>query len=217
MISHRTWLIARRYVLAPLFLGVVLLSRGRRSGLLALGVAGAILTFFRDPERPLDPDPDVVYAAADGFVMDVEEVHEAWIPGGDALRISTFLSIHNVHVNRSPVEGSVTKMEEIAGKFVPAFLGGSKDQNHQNRIVIDGPKGRAVVVQIAGMVARKISRWVDAGERIAAGQRIGLIHFGSRTDVLLPTGSADPLVRPGDRVRAGVTPLARYRKEEGTL
>ena len=217
MISHRTWLIARRYVLAPLFLGVVLLSRGRRSGLLALGVAGAILMFFRDPERPLDPDPDVVYAAADGFVTDVEEAHEAWIPGGDALRISTFLSIHNVHVNRSPVEGSVTKMEEIAGKFVPAFLGGSKDQNHQNRIVIDGPKGRAVVVQIAGMVARKISRWVDAGERIAAGQRIGLIHFGSRTDVLLPTGSADPLVRPGDRVRAGVTPLARYHKEEGTL
>lgn len=217
MISHRSWLIARRYVLAPLFLGVVLLSRGRRSGLLALGVAGAILIFFRDPERPLDPDPDVVYAAADGFVTDVEEAHEAWIPGGDALRISTFLSIHNVHVNRSPVEGSVTKMEEIAGKFVPAFLGGSKDQNHQNRIAIDGPKGRAVVVQIAGMVARKISRWIEAGERIAAGQRIGLIHFGSRTDVLLPTGSADPLVRPGDRVRAGVTPLARYRKEEGTL
>ena len=217
MISHRTWLIARRYVLAPLFLGVVLLSRGRRSGLLALGVAGAILMFFRDPERPLDPDPNVVYSAADGFVTDVEEAHEAWIPGGDALRISTFLSIHNVHVNRSPVEGSVTKMEEIAGKFVPAFLGGSKDQNHQNRIAIEGPKGRAVVVQIAGMVARKISRWVDAGERIAAGQRIGLIHFGSRTDVLLPTGSADPLVRPGDRVRAGVTPLARYHKEEGTL
>ena len=216
MISHRSWLIARRYVLAPLFLGVVLLSRGRRSGLLALGVAGAILMFFRDPERPLDPDPDVVYAAADGFVTDVEEAHEPWIPGGDALRISTFLSIHNVHVNRSPVEGGITKMEEVAGKFVPAFLGDSKDENHQNRIAIDGPKGRTVVVQIAGMVARKISRWVEIGERVAVGQRIGLIHFGSRTDVLLPTGSADPLVRPGDRVRAGVTPLARYRKGEGT-
>jgi phosphatidylserine decarboxylase len=217
MISRRSWLIARRYVLAPLSLGILLLSRGRRSGLLALGAAGAILMFFRDPERPLDPDPDVVYAAADGFVTDVEETHEPWIPGGDALRISTFLSIHNVHVNRSPVEGSITKMEEIAGKFVPAFLGGSKDQNHQNRIAIDGPKGRAVVVQIAGMVARKISRWIETGERIAAGQRIGLIHFGSRTDVLLPVGSADPLVRPGDRVRAGITPLARYRKEEGTI
>jgi phosphatidylserine decarboxylase len=217
MISRRSWLVARRYVLAPLSLGIVLLSRGRRSGLLALGAAGAVLMFFRDPERLLDPNPDVVYAAADGFVTDVEETHEPWIPGGDALRISTFLSIHNVHVNRSPVEGSVTKMEEIAGKFVPAFLGGSKDQNHQNRIAIDGPKGRAVVVQIAGMVARKISRWIETGERIAAGQRIGLIHFGSRTDVLLPADSADPLVRPGDRVRAGATPLARYRKEERTL
>ena len=217
MITRRSWLTARRYVLGPLLLGVTLLLSGRRSGLFAIGAAGAVLMFFRDPERPLDPDPDVVYAAADGFVTDVEEAHESWIPGGDTLRISTFLSIHNVHVNRSPVEGSVTKMEEITGKFVPAFLGGSKDQNHQNRIAIDGPKGRAVVVQIAGMVARKIARWIETGERIAAGQRIGLIHFGSRTDVLLPAGSADPLVRPGDRVRAGVTPLARYRKEEGTL
>ena len=215
MISRRSWLIARRYVLVPLSLGAALLLSGRRSGLFAIGAAGAILMFFRDPERSLDPDPDVVYAAADGFVTDVEEAHEPWIPGGDALRISTFLSIHNVHVNRSPVEGSITKMEEVAGKFVPAFLGGSKDENHQNRIAIDGPKGRAVVAQIAGMVARKISRWVEIGERVAAGQRIGLIHFGSRTDVLLPMGSADPLVRPGDRVRAGVTPLARYRKEEG--
>ncbi|HZY58052.1 MAG TPA: phosphatidylserine decarboxylase, partial [Rubrobacteraceae bacterium] len=200
----------------PLSLGIALLLAGRRrSGLLATGIAGAVLLFFRDPERPLDPDPDIVYAAADGVVTDVEDAHEPWIPGGEALRISTFLSIHNVHVNRSPVEGSITKMEEVAGKFVPAFLGGSKDENHQNRIAIDGPKGRAVVVQIAGMVARKISRWVEIGERVATGQRIGLIHFGSRTDVLLPTGSADPLVRPGDRVRAGVTPLARYRKEEG--
>jgi phosphatidylserine decarboxylase len=214
MISRRSWQVARRYVLVPLSLGVALLLSGRRSGLFGIGAAGAILMFFRDPERPLDPDPSVVYAAADGFVTDVEEAHEPWIPGGQALRISTFLSIHNVHVNRSPVEGSITKMEEVAGKFVPAFLGGSKDENHQNRIAIDGPKGRAVVVQIAGMVARKISRWVEIGERVAAGQRIGLIHFGSRTDVLLLTGSADPLVRPGDRVRAGVTPLARYRKEE---
>jgi phosphatidylserine decarboxylase len=216
MITRRSWLIARRYVLVPLFLGAALLSTGRRSGLLAIGAAGATLMFFRDPERLLDPDPDVVYAAADGFVTDVEEAHESWIPGSEALRISTFLSIHNVHVNRSPVEGSVTKMEEVTGKFVPAFLGGSKEENHQNRIAIDGPKGRAVVVQIAGMVARKISRWVEIGEHVVAGQRIGLIHFGSRTDVLLPAGSADPLVRPGDRVRAGVTPLARYRKGEGT-
>ena len=216
MITKRSWQTARPYVLAPLSLGVALLVAGRRrSGLVGLGAAGASLLFFRDPERPLEPDPDVVYSAADGFVTDVEEAHdEPWIPGGRALRISTFLSIHNVHVNRSPVEGSITKMEEVAGRFVPAFLGGSKEENHQNRIAIDGPNGRAVVVQIAGMVARRISRWVEIEESVAPGQRIGLIHFGSRTDVLLPAGSADPLVSPGDRVRAGMTPLARYRKGE---
>ena len=215
MITQRSWQTARPYVLAPLALGTALLLAGRRrSGLAGLVAAGASLLFFRDPERSLEPDPDVVYAPADGFITDVEEAHEAWIPGGEALRISTFLSIHNVHVNRSPVEGSVTKMEEVAGRFVPAFLGGAKEENHQNRIAIDGPRGRAVVVQIAGMVARRISRWVETGENVAVGQRIGLIHFGSRTDVLLPAGSAEPLVSTGDRVRAGETPLARYRKGE---
>ncbi len=215
MITQRSWQTARPYVLAPLALGMALFLTGRRrSGLAGLGAAGASLLFFRDPERSLEPDPDVVYAPADGFITDVEEAHEAWIPGGEALRISTFLSIHNVHVNRSPVKGSVTKIEEVAGRFVPAFLGGAKEENHQNRIAIDGPRGRAVVVQIAGMVARRISRWVETGESVTAGQRIGLIHFGSRTDVLLPAGSAEPLVSTGDRVRAGESPLARYRKGE---
>ena len=217
MITSKSWTVARRYVTAPLILsGVLLLAGRRRSGLAALGAAGASLLFFRDPERSLDPVSDVVYAAADGFITDVEEEREDWIPGGDALRISTFLSIHNVHVNRSPVEGSIVKQEKVEGRFVPAFLGGAKEENHQNRIAIDGPKGRTVVVQIAGMVARRISRWVETGESVVQGQRIGLIHFGSRTDVLLPSGSADPLVSPGDRVRAGITPLARYRKGENS-
>ena len=214
MITERSWQAARRYVLPPLAAGAALLLAGRRrSGLLALGAAGATLAFFRDPERHLEPEPDVVYAAADGFVTEVEEAHEPWIPGGEAIRISTFLSIHNVHVNRSPVRGNIVKMEELPGRFVPAFLGGAKDENRQNRIAIDGPRGRAVVVQIVGMVARRISSWIEVGESIKTGQRIGLIHFGSRTDVLLPAGSAEPLVRPGDRVRAGQTPIARYKEE----
>ena len=106
-------------------------------------------------------------------------------------------------------------MEEIAGEFLPAFLGASKE-NYQNRMAIDGPKGRLVLAQIAGAVARRISRWVEIGQGVTAGERIGLIHFGSRTDVILPAGSADPLVSPGDLVRAGTTPLARYREREGT-
>jgi phosphatidylserine decarboxylase len=127
-----------------------------------------------------------------------------------------FLSLLNVHVNRSPVTGKVIDVEEIDGGFAPAFADRS-EVNYRHRVALDGPQGPMVLVLIAGLVARRISRWVDRGDQVVAGQRISLIHFGSRTDVLLPTGTVDVLVRPGDRVRAGVTPLARYRNTSGTL
>lgn len=179
----------------------------RRAGWSALGVSALALLFFRDPERRLEAEPDVIYAAADGVVMGVEEVEEPWI--GLAERIITFLSLHNVHVNRSPVAGRVAKAEEIGGGYLPAFLGGA-ESNRRVRLAVDGERGRVVVAQRSGMVARRISRWVEVGDEVEAGGRIGLIHLGSRADVLLPAGAARALVRPGDRVRAGITPLARY-------
>ncbi|MDP8969629.1 MAG: phosphatidylserine decarboxylase, partial [Actinomycetota bacterium] len=102
---------ARPYLLAPSLPGVALLVARRRSGLLFLGAAAAVLLFFRDPHRPLDPDPDTVYSAADGLVTGVTKLRDPWIPGGDAVRISTFLGLHNVHVTRSPVGGKVTDIE----------------------------------------------------------------------------------------------------------
>lgn len=187
----------------------------RREAWLALGLAGSVTWFFRDPERPLHADPGIAYAAADGVVTGVQAVSgDPWLPG-EAVRISTFLSLHNVHVNRSPVAGRVAAVESARGRFVPAFLGQSQD-NHSNRVAMDGRAGRVVVVQIAGMVARKIACWVQPPDPVTAGERIGLIHFGSRTDVLLPAGSAVILVEPGDRVRAGVTPLARYHTQKGS-
>lgn len=210
--SRRSWRVARPYVLGPLALGTLLLSVGaRKSGLTMLGAALLALGFFRDPERWLEPEPDVLYAAGDGVVMGVEEVDEPWLSGGRALRVCTFLSLHNVHVNRSPVAGRVARVEEVGGGFAPAFLGGAEN-NRRVRSAVDGERGRVVLVQRSGMVARRISRWVEVGEGVAAGQRIGLIHFGSRVDVMLPAGAADALVRPGERVRAGLTPLARYRR-----
>ena len=124
-----------------------------------------------------------------------------------------FLSLLNVHVNRSPVNGQVTAVEEIDGGFAPAFADRS-EVNYRHRVALHGERGPVVLVLIAGLLARKISRWVGTGDDVAAGQRISLIHFGSRTDVLLPGDSVEVLVRPGDRVRAGVTPLARYRSGE---
>lgn len=214
MMTRRSWKAARRSASFPLLVGLLLLLARRRSGLVAVGAAGAALLFFRDPARSLDADPEIVYAAADGRVTHVGVTDDPWVAAGDSLRISTFLSLHDVHVNRSPVGGTITQLEELPGRYLPAFFSGSVRQNRQNRLAIDGPKVRVVVVQIAGIAARKISRWVDLGEIVAPGQRIGLIHFGSRTDVLLPAGTAVPLVRRGDRVRAGVTPLARYGNDE---
>lgn len=209
------WQEARRYVLAPLIAGVGLLAARRRAGWLGVGAAGAAALFFRDPERSLVPEPGVLYAAADGIVTRVEEhVDEPWLPEG-ALGISTFLSLHNVHVNRSPVAGRITDVQVLSGGFAPALFARSED-NRRRRIAIDGERGRVVVVQVAGMLARTISGWAGTGDRVATGQRLGIIHFGSRTDVLLPVGSAEVLVRRGERVRAGVTPLARYHARTDT-
>ena len=196
-------------MLVPLFLGILLLLAGRRSGWFGVVAAGGMLAFFRDPEREVDREPDILYAAADGLVREVDEVLDPAMPGGGATRISTFLSLHNVHVNRSPAGGTIEDIEEIGGGYYPALFKRS-EENRRNRIEISGGRGPVVVVQKAGLIARRISIWVERGDAVKPGGKLGLIHLGSRTDVLFPTGTAEPLVRPGDKVRAGLTPLARY-------
>jgi phosphatidylserine decarboxylase len=210
MITAKSWQVGRRYVLPVLALGLILFARWRRAAFIVFASGGAVLLFFRDPHRPLEPDDDVVYAPADGIVTAVEEAPSPHLDGVRALRVSTFLSIHNVHVNRSPVAGTVTSIREIGGRFVPAFLSKSSESNRQNRTVIQGTRGTTVLVQVAGIVARRITRWISVGDELAAGQRVGLIHFGSRVDVIVPSDVHVPLVRRGDRVRAGMTPVARY-------
>jgi phosphatidylserine decarboxylase len=216
-VTGLSWQAARPYVLAPAAVGGGLLLARRRAGVPMLALAGAVALFFRDPERPPPNEPDVIYAAADGVVRGVDEaVSDSWLPGHPAVRISVFLSLLNVHVNRSPVQGRITAVEEIGGGFAPAFVDRS-EVNYRHRLALESERGPVVLVLIAGLVARRISRWVGVGDVVRAGQRVSLIHFGSRTDVLLPGGSVDVLVSPGDRVRAGVTPLARYRVEETVI
>lgn len=211
--TRRSWEAAKPYVVIPAIVGFLLLALGRRAGWLGLGAGAASLAFFRDPERPLVPEAGVVYAAADGFVKSVEEVEEPSFASGRALRVSTFLSLHNVHVNRSPVAGEVARMEETGGRYAPALFA-SSEENYGKRVEIAGERGPAVVVQKAGMIARRISSWTRVGDRLDPGDRIGLIHFGSRTDVLLPVESARAVVKPGQRTRAGLTPLFRYHEPE---
>lgn len=216
--TRRSWEVARRYVLWPTILGAVMLLAGlltgrslpRRIGWAFLGSAVLGTLFFRDPERPLEPEAGVAYAAADGLVTIVDTVDEPWLPGGRAERVSVFLNLHNVHVNRSPFAGRVEKMERSEGGFSPALFGGVED-NYSNRTLLDGGRGPYVIVQRAGMIARRISPWIEERQRVDTGERIGLIHFGSRTDVLFPPGEVEFLVASGERVKAGLTPIARYR------
>ena len=200
---------ARRYVLWALAAEILLLPLGLRRGALLAGTSLACLAFFRDPHRELPDDPDLVYAPADGVVVGVDREQDKWLGDEDAVRISTFLSIADVHVNRSPVAGEIVEAETVGGGYAPAFLGRA-DRNHRKRLAVEQNGRRVVVVQIAGLIARRISSWAWLGDRVAAGQRIALIHFGSRAEVLVPAASAEPVARVGQRVRAGVTPLARY-------
>lgn len=207
--SWRSLREAQRYVLWALVAEVILLPWGLGRGRLLLGTSLICLLFFRDPQRELSRDPDVIYAPADGVVVGVDTAHEKWLNGGNALRISTFLSLHDVHINRSPAAGRIVEAETVGGGHAPAFLRRA-GHNHRKRLAIDDGDRRVVVVQIAGALARRISSWAWLGDRVGAGDRIALIHFGSRAEVLVPVNDARAVARAGQRVRAGLTPLARY-------
>ncbi len=209
--SWRSLREARRYVLWALVAEVALLPWALGRGRLLFGTLVVCLLFFRDPRREVCGDPDVIYASADGVVVGVDTAPEKWLNGGEALRISTFLSIHDVHVNRSPAAGRIVEAETLGGGHAPALLRRA-GHNHRKRLAIDDGNRRVVVVQIAGALARRISSWAWLGDRVGAGDRIALIHFGSRAEVLVPVNDARALARVGQRVRAGITPLARYRE-----
>lgn len=201
---------ARRYVLGAVALELALAPLRALRGRLLVGVGLACLVFFRDPPRTVGREPDTIYAPVDGVVLEVDRVSDPWLPAGEAVRIGTFLAIYDVHVNRSPASGRIVAADETAGGFAPAFLPRARG-NHHKRLAIDDGCRRVVLVQFAGLLARRISSWAWLGDRVEAGQRIALIHLGSRADVLFPAKEAHALVEVGRRVRAGVTPIARYR------
>jgi phosphatidylserine decarboxylase len=169
-----------------------------------------LLFFFRDPPRPYPQEDQYIYAAADGTIMAIDRVEENWFIGGPATRIVTFLSLLNVHVNRSPVSGEIVRRAWKPGTFVNAAHFEKSEANEHNSVAINGPRGKVTVVQFAGLVARRIVCWPGVGETLRAGQKFGMIKFSSRTDVLVPHGTIEVLVKPGQQVRAGITPIARY-------
>ena len=202
---------------APLLLGAGLCAAfGWLAWVLALGVlAGFVVAFFRNPRRSVPEGEHRVVAPADGRVIEVGEVE---LPGGEkALRIGIFLSIFNVHVNRSPVSGRVLRIERSGDAYRAAFDPAAAQRNVQCRMTLEMADGRrAEVVQITGLIARRIICHPEVGEWLERGVRYGLIRFGSRTDVVLPLGSRARVSR-GDRVRGGASVIAELAPGEVAL
>ena len=175
--------------------------------------ACAVLWFFRDPARTPPENEGLLLAPADGKITAVDEAEEPVYLGARARRVSIFLSILDVHVNRAPCAGRVAEIKYTPGKFLNALKERSALENERNLVGLgETPFGRVAVVQIAGLIARRIVCRLDPGEAVEAGQPFGMLKFGSRTDVYLPLDAPVELcVAPGDRVRAGVTVIGRRR------
>jgi phosphatidylserine decarboxylase len=178
-----------------------------------LGVIFALfcLYFFRDPERVAPPRANVFLAPADGLVVSIEHAAPpAELGLGDLPRprVAIFLSVLDVHVNRAPIAGTVTRIAYRAGKFLNAAEDKASDENERNALAMKLPTGQEIaVVQIAGLIARRILCDVTEGQTLAAGERFGIIRFGSRTDLYLPVGTI-PLVAIGQRMIGGETVIA---------
>ncbi|WP_033075387.1 phosphatidylserine decarboxylase [Sphingopyxis sp. MWB1] len=185
-------------------------------GWLMAGVTAWVCSFFRDPVRVTPTSPDLVISPADGLVTQIAEVPPppeiAGAEGlgeGPMLRVSIFMSVFDVHINRTPIAGTLRKIAYIPGKFVNADLDKASEENERQHFVVERADGvRIGFTQIAGLVARRILPFVSMGQDVSTGQRVGLIRFGSRVDVYLPAGTT-PQVLLGQRALAGETIIAR--------
>ena len=224
----RLWYLRYRMVKEGYYFGVPPIILGGLAVAFHWWILGALLfalglfcfSFFRDPERGDPEDPAAIVAPADGRVVVITEEANAGRPG---TRISIFLAIWNVHVNRSPAAGVIMKVDYHPGKFLAAWDPKASTQNEQNVFTLSTPSGDLEFKQIAGLIARRVVSWKKPQDVVARGERIGLVRFGSRVDLWIPAGS-ELLVKVGDTVYGGSSTLARWpartmaaRGDEGIL
>ena len=184
-------------------------------GWIMVGITLWVAAFFRDPIRTTPKGEALVIAPADGMVTMIatvppppELVGEGGLGPEPLTRVSIFMSVFDVHINRAPIAGEVKKVVYIAGKFLNADLDKASEENERNHFLIEGRDGTMIgFTQIAGLVARRIVPWAKAGDQVVAGQRVGLIRFGSRVDVFLPAGTSSQVLL-GQRTIAGETVIA---------
>jgi len=199
---------AYKFALPPLVAGALAVAMAWSwlgAALVLLGLF--VFYFFRDPDRAEPADPAAVVSPADGRVL---EIVEEGLDGNPGRRLSVFLSIWDVHVNRAPLAGRIGKIEYRPGRFHAAMRARASAENEQNVIHLDTEHGRIVFKQIAGWIARRVVCWKAEGDSVTRGERVGMIRFGSRVDLWLPS-DAEIAVERGEHVRAGSSVLARWR------
>jgi len=171
----------------------------------AVSAALFVLWFFRNPERTIPSEQKSVVSPADGKVVEVSRVFESRLLNGEAIKIGIFMSPLDVHVNRIPYGGKVLTIQHQPGRFLSAFKADAAIENEQNVVLLEIPTGQRILfVQIAGVLARRIVYWIHEGEQVQTGQRFGMIKFGSRMDLYLPTNTKI-CVKPSEKVKAGTT------------
>jgi phosphatidylserine decarboxylase len=168
--------------------------------------------FFRNPERSIPTDPVCIVSPADGKVIAVGESAGVEGYGGPARTVAIFLSVWDVHVNRIPVDGKVVRVEYRKGDFKRAYLADASEHNEQTRILIETPRGKVLVSQIAGILARRIVCRLKEGDIVTRGERFGMIKFGSRAELVLPP-SVRLRVSVGDRVKGGETIIGEFQND----
>ena len=176
-------------------------------GVFLLLLTGFVAFFFRNPPRNIPSDPSIIVSPADGKVVKIDRV-------GNVTKMSIFLSLFNVHVNRSPIAGSIEALEYRKGTFKAAYNPAASIENERNVIMVNDGRIKIVFTQIAGVVARRIVFWKRVGDTVKKGELVGLIRFGSRVDILFPAGT-EATVTVGDRVRGGSSPIGVIRKSNG--
>ena len=203
----------RKYTLIAAFFALVAFwALPDLFGWLMIGLTIWVATFFRDPVRTTPIDPKLIVAPADGLVTMISRVPAPAELAGDGMsgeftRVSIFMSVFDVHINRSPIAGTIRRIAYIPGKFLNADLDKASEDNERQHFLVEREDGTKIAfTQIAGLVARRILSFVAEGDRVAAGERVGLIRFGSRVDVFLPAGTGS-LVLLGQRTIAGETVL----------
>jgi len=163
-----------------------------------------VLYFFRNPHRNVTKDKDFIVSPADGKIMSVSELYEQDFIGSKAIKVTIFLSLFNVHINRSPINGTVAYTQYRYGKFLPAFKSHVSEINERNTIGLEGDGIKVIVHQLTGFIARRIVCWSKKGDTLAKGERFGIIKFGSCTELIVPF-NVDIKVKPGDKVKGGST------------